>query len=330
MKLAVYGAGGVGGFFGGKLARAGADVCFIARGSHLRALQARGLRVASVHGDFVLDRVAVTDDPGQVGACDYVLVAVKSYHTDQVAAGLAPLLQENTAVVSLQNGVDNEEKLAAVVGEEQVVGGAAYIFANISQPGVIEHTGGPATIVVGEWRGGRSERVGALVSACQAAGFGAEQSGDIRAALWTKFAFICALAGTTAAIRLPIGEIRAAPASRELFRRIAAEVCQVARAEGIGLPADLPDRHLAFADGLEFGGYSSLHHDLTHGDAMELEALLGEVVRRGTRAAVPTPMSEALYAMLQPWQLRNRQLGGEYKSVTPSPALSQGVAQARF
>jgi 2-dehydropantoate 2-reductase len=307
MKVAVYGAGGVGGYFGGKLARAGADVCFIARGSHLQALQARGLRVASVHGDFVLDRLAATDDPDQVGPCDYVLVAVKSYHTDQVAAGLSPLLHESTAVVSLQNGVDNEEKLAAAVGGERVVGGAAYIFASVSQPAVIEHTGGPATIVVGEWRGGRSERVGALVAACQAAGFGAEQSGDIRATLWTKFAFICALAGTTAAIRLPIGEIRAAPASRELFRRIAAEVCEVARAEGVGLPADLPDRHLAFADGLDAASYSSLHHDLTHGHAMELEALLGEVVRRGSLAAAATPMSEALYAILQPWQLRNHQ-----------------------
>jgi len=306
MKLAVYGTGGVGGFFGGKLASSGADVWFIARGSQLQALQAGGLRVTSVHGDFVVDPVTATDDPVQAGPCDYVLVAVKSYHTGQVATGLSPLLHDNTAVVSLQNGVDNEEKLAAAIGEERVVGGAAYIFASVSQPGMIEHTGGPATIVVGEWRGGRSERVGALVDACQAAGFGAEQTGDIRSTLWAKFAFICAQAGTTAAIRLPIGEIRTAPASRELFRRIAAEVCEVARAEGIGLPGDLPDRHLAFADGLEAGSYSSLHHDLTHGHAMELEALLGEVVRRSTRAGLAAPMSEALYAVLQPWQLRNR------------------------
>ena len=305
MKVAVYGAGGVGGFFGGKLARSGADVCFITRGSHLQALQARGLRVASVHGDFVLDAVTATDDPVQAGPCDYVLVAVKSYHTDQVATRLSPLLHENTAVVSLQNGVDNEEKLAAAIGEERIVGGAAYIFASVSQPGMIEHTGGPATIVVGEWKAGRSERVGALVDACQAAGFGAEQTGDIRSTLWTKFAFICAQAGTTAAIRLPIGEIRTAPASRELFRRIAAEVCELARAEGVGLPGGLPERHLAFADALEADSYSSLHHDLTHGHAMELEALLGEVVRRSTRAGLAAPMSEALYAVLQPWQLHN-------------------------
>jgi 2-dehydropantoate 2-reductase len=236
---------------------------------------------------------------------DLVLFCVKSFDTDEAAALIRPVVGAETGVLSIQNGVDNEEKLAAAIGEKRVVGGAAYIFANVSQPGMIEHTGGPATIVVGEWGGGRSERVDALVGACQAAGFGAEQTDDIRSTLWTKFAFICALAGTTAAIRLPIGDIRTAPASRDLFRRIAAEVSEVARAEGADLPVGLPDRHLAFADALEAGSYSSLHHDLTHGRAMELEALLGQVVRRGTRAGVATPMSEALYAVLQPWQLRN-------------------------
>jgi 2-dehydropantoate 2-reductase len=307
MKLAVYGAGGVGGFFGGKLARSGADVSFIARGSHLQALQAQGLRVVSVHGNFELVRVAATDDPAKVGPVDYVLVTVKSHHTDQAAARLQPLLRQDTAVISLQNGVDNEEKLAAVVGEDRVVGGVAYIFSAISQPGVIEHTGGPASLVVGEWRGGYSDRVGRLAEACRTAGFEAEETGDIHAVLWAKFAFICAQAGTTAAIRLPIGEIRTAPASRDLFRRVAAEVCQVARAEGVALPTDLPDRHLAFADGLEPGGYSSLYHDLTHGHPMELDTLLGEAIRRGARAGVATPMSQALYAVLQPWQIRNQQ-----------------------
>jgi len=307
MKVAVYGAGGVGGFFGGKLARSGADVRFIARGSHLQALQAQGLRVASVHGSFELPRVTAADDPAKVGPVDYVLVTVKSYHTAQVATRLRPLLHQDTAVISLQNGVDNEEKLAAAVGEDRVVGGVAYIFSTISQPGIIEHTGGPATLVVGEWRGGHSERVGRLAEACRKAGFGAEETADIHAVLWAKFAFICAQAGTTATVRLPIGEIRTAPASRELFRRVAAEVCHVAQAEGVALPADLPDRHLAFADELEAGGYSSLHHDLTHGHPMELEALLGEAIRRGARAGVATPMSQALYAVLQPWQLRNQQ-----------------------
>jgi len=305
MRIAVFGAGGVGGYFGGKLANAGVDVTFIARGAHLAALRERGLRVRSVHGDFELRTPAVTDDPAEIGPVDYVLVTVKSPQTTEVAHRLGPLLGDATAVVSLQNGVDNEEKLATAVGGDHVVGGAAYIFATIAEPGVIRHTGGPTTITVGEWTGGTSERVGRLVEACRAAGFGADESPSIKTTLWTKFAFICALAGTTAAIRLPIGEIRAAPAARELFYRVVTETCEVGRAEGVDLPADLPEKHLAFTDKLEPGGYSSLHHDLTQGNPMELDALLGEVVRRGARAGVPTPMSEALYAILQPWQIRN-------------------------
>lgn len=305
MKLAVYGTGGVGGYFGGRLARSGVDVTFIARGDHLKVLRERGLRVRSVHGDFALAGVTVTGDPAEVGPVDYVLVTVKSAQTADVAARLGPLLHQHTAVVSLQNGVDNEEKLAAALGDGHVVGGAAYIFATIAEPGVIDHTGGPTSLTIGEWTGGTSERLERLVAACHGASFGAEQTATIRLTLWAKFAFICAMAGTTAAIRLPIGEIRSAPAARELFRRLAAEVCDVARAEGIDLPDDLPGRYLGVIDGLEAGSYSSLYHDLTHGNPMELDALLGEAGRRGATAGVATPMSDALYAVLQPWHLRN-------------------------
>lgn len=305
MRLAVYGTGGVGGYFGGRLAQSGVDVTFIARGDHLKALRERGLRIESVRGDFQLADLSVTDDPAEVGPVDYVFVTVKSPQTAEVADRLGPLLHAHTAVVSLQNGVDNEEKLAAALGDGRVVGGAAYIFATIAEPGVINHTGGPTAVTVGEWTGGTSERLERLVAACRDAGFGAEQTATIRLTLWTKFAFICALAGTTAAIRLPVGEIRDAPASRELFRRLVTEVRDVARAEGVDLPDDLPDRHLGFIDGLEPDSYSSLYHDLTHGNPMELDALHGAVVRRGAAAGVPTPMSEAVYAVLQPWQFRN-------------------------
>ena len=193
---------------------------------------------------------------------------------------------DDTAVVSLQNGVDNEERLAAVLGDDRVVGGAAYIFATIAAPGVIDHTGGPASVVVGEWRGGASQRVTSLVEAFRAADVTADDSSNIRAVLWSKFAFICAQAGVTAAVRLPIGEIRSQPAGRELFRNLAAEVCAVAAAEGVELPADLPDRTLGFADALEPGGGSSLYHDLVHGRRMELDTLLGEVIRRGELEAL--------------------------------------------
>ena len=168
MRVVVVGAGGVGGYFGGRLARSGVDVTFVARGAHLAALRSGGLRVRSVHGDFAVD-VRATDDWTSLEAPDHVLVTVKSYDTDQVAQALLGVVGPGTAVVSLQNGVDNEERLAAVLGEERVVGGAAYIFATIAGPGVVEHTGGPARLAVGEMGGGTSTRVGTLVEAFRAA-----------------------------------------------------------------------------------------------------------------------------------------------------------------
>jgi 2-dehydropantoate 2-reductase len=308
VKVTVVGAGGVGGYFGGRLVRAGVDVTFVARGAHLEALKAAGLRVRSIRGHFEVP-VRATDDPASCGVADYVLVTVKSYDTDRAASMLGPVTGERSAVVSLQNGVDNEERLAAVLGKERVVGGAAYIFATLAEPGVIDHTGGPASLVVGEWSGGGSQRVASLVETFRAADVTADESTNIRVALWSKFAFICAQAGVTAAVRLPIGEIRSQPAGRALFRDLAAEVCAVAAAEGVELPADLPDRTLGFADALEPAGTSSLHHDLVHGRRMELDSLLGEVVRRGELRGVDVPASRAVYGVLQPWAARAERSG---------------------
>jgi 2-dehydropantoate 2-reductase len=304
VRIAVFGAGAIGGYFGGRLALSGQDVVFIARGRTLRALHEKGLRVKSVAGDFEV-RVTATDDPWAVGPCDHVLVCVKSYDTDDVIASLPPLMRGNTAVVSLQNGIDNEEKIAAAIGAQHTAGGAAYIFCAVEAPGVIRHTGGPTRIVLGEWAGERSTRLETFVEACLRAGFGAELSDDIKRVLWSKFAFICAQAGTTAAIRLPIGEIRSAPASREMFRRISQEVRAVSGAHGVTLEADLADRHLILADGLEADGYSSLYDDLTHGRRLELDALHAEVVRRARQAGIPVPMTEAVHAILEPWAIRN-------------------------
>lgn len=303
VKVTVVGAGGVGGYFGGRLVQVGVDVTFVARGAHLEALKTDGLQVRSVRGDFTVP-VRATEDLASSGAADYVLVAVKSYDTEHVASMLGPVVSRDTAVVSLQNGVDNEERLAAVLGDDRVVGGAAYIFATIAEPGVIDHTGGPASVVLGEWRGGTSARVTSLVEKLRAANVTADDSSDIRAVLWSKFAFICAQAGVTAAVRLPIGEIRSQPAARQLFRDLAAEVCAVAAAEGIELPADLPGKTLDFADALEPGGGSSLYHDLIHGRRMELDALLGEVIRRGEYRGVDVPASRAVYGVLEPWAAR--------------------------
>jgi 2-dehydropantoate 2-reductase len=185
------------------------------------------------------------------------------------------------------------------------VGGAAYIFATIGAPGLIEHTGGPARLVVGEMSGGSSARVGRLVEAFRAAGVDIDESPDIRAVLWSKFSFICAQAGVTSASRLPIGEILASPAGRDLFRSISAEVCAVAAAEGVVLAPDLPDKNLRFAEQLEPDSTSSLYHDLVHGHRLELDALLGEVVRRGENHGLDVSASRVLYAVLAPSAARN-------------------------
>jgi 2-dehydropantoate 2-reductase len=305
MRMAVYGAGGVGGYFGGRLAQAGADVHFIARGAHLQALRERGLRVRSVNGDFAVE-VQATDDPAEIGPCDFVLFCVKSFDTDTAAARLGPLLGDDTAVVSLQNGVDNEEKLAKVIGERHVMGGAAYIFAGISEPGVIVHTGGPTSITFGELDGRISQRAQQLLACCQQAGFGAELSPNIRTVLWAKLAFICAQAGMTAAVRLPIGEIRTVDAAWSAFQRLVTEVAAVAAADGTPVPTSAQQQAIAMAQSLEPGGFSSLHNDLVAGRPMELDALHGFVVRRAAERGVPVPMSEAVYAILEPWAVRNQ------------------------
>lgn len=300
MKIGVVGAGGVGGYFGGRLATAGHDVHFLARGAHLAAIRSGGLRVRSVKGDFTAD-VAATDDPHAIGRCDAVLFCVKSYDTAAAAAGLAPMVGDDTAVVSFQNGVDNEEQLAAMVGADHVLGGAAFIFATIEAPGVIVHTGGPARIVFGELNGVRTERVERLLAASRSAGIDADVPSDIRVVLWAKLAFICAVAGMTATVRRPLGDIRDDEAAWAMFRRLVGEVVAVGRAEGVALAPDTVDQQVALAAAQPAGAYSSLHHDLVNGNRMELEALHGTVVRRGARRGVPTPASEAVYAILSPW-----------------------------
>ena len=305
MRVAVYGAGGVGGYFGGRLAQAGADVHFIARGAHLRALREHGLRVRSVKGDFEIP-VPVTDDPAEVGWCDFVLFCVKTFDTDAAAARLGPLVGDGSAVMSLQNGVENVDKLARAVGDEHVMGGAAFIFAQIAEPGVIAHTGGPASITFGELDGRASPRAKRLLACCEQAGIEAELSASIKTVLWAKLAFICAQAGMTAAVRLPIGEIRTAAASWAAFSRLVAEVCAVAEAEGHPVPRAARERALALAQAAEPGSFSSLHDDLVAGRHMELEALHGFVVRRAAQHGLAVPTSEAVYAILQPWAIRNQ------------------------
>lgn len=300
MKIAVFGTGGVGGYFGGRLAQAGANVHLIARGDHLSALREDGLTVNSVYGDFSL-ALPATDDPATIGRCDFVLFTVKSTDTEVAARDLQPLIGDETAVITLQNGVANEEILAETIGRDHVMGGVAYIFSTIAEPGVIEHTGGPTRFVYGELDGRRSDRAERLLAICRRNDIDAELSMDIQTVLWEKFMFICAHSGMTAATRLPLGPIRTTPDSWEMYADIMEEVAAVAAAEDVPFEADPVDEWLEMARNLEADMASSLHYDLTHEKPMELEALHGDVVRRAADHGIDVPKTEAIYAILKPW-----------------------------
>jgi 2-dehydropantoate 2-reductase len=314
MKIGVVGAGGVGGYYGARLALAGSEVGLIARGDHLAAIRERGLQVRADDGDFTV-RVTASDDPAEIGPCDAVLFCVKSYDTDQAAALLGPLLKPETGVLSLQNGVDNEEKIAARIGPEHVLGGASFILAHIAEPGVVQQMGTVRRIMFGELDGSRSERVTRLLAEFRKAEIDTDLADDIRVVLWDKFAYLCALAGLTAVTRLPIDKLLAVPETRKLFRELVREVALVAQAEGIELAQDIVDERTVFAETLGPDSFSSLHHDLVTGHRLELDALHGELTRRAARHGILVPVSEMIYSLLRPWELA-RATG----STTPAPA----------
>ena len=299
MRIVVVGAGGVGGYFGAKLARAGKDVTFVARGPHLDAIRRHGLRVRSaVEGEFTAAAPAVEKVAGLPEA-DVVLLCVKSFDTEAAVEGVRPVVGAETAVLSLQNGVDNEEKIDALLGPGHAVGGVAYVFAAIEAPGVIVHHFA-GRIVFGEMDGRTTPRAARLREAFGAAGIPAEICGDIRRALWDKYLIISAQAGMTALTRCAVGVIRESPETWRMFRLIVEELAAVGRAAGIALPPGAEDAVLAGAATLAPHLYSSLHHDLTHGKRLELEALQGHAVRLGARVGVATPTVFAVYAALKP------------------------------
>jgi 2-dehydropantoate 2-reductase len=299
MRIAIMGSGGIGGYFGGCLARAGEDVTFIARGAHLEAIQRNGLQVNSVAGDFHI-RPKATHDPATVGPVDLILFCVKAYDTEAAAAQVRPMVGPQTTVLCLQNGVDNEETLGAILGEEHVLAGVAHILSTISAPGVISQAAGPRSIKLGERNGRASSRVEAIFHVLKGAGIQAEVSARILVELWEKFLFICAQGGVTALCRLSVGEILGCPETATLYRGVMEEVASVGRAEGVPLAGDAVDRTMAFARGLQPGMRSSLAYDLDQGNRLEIETLPGSVVRRGRELGVPTPYNYAIYACLKP------------------------------
>jgi 2-dehydropantoate 2-reductase len=289
MRIAVMGSGGVGGYVGARLAAAGQDVTFVARGTHLAAIREHGLALRSALGDVLIRPAQASDDPAAIGPVDLVIFAVKLYDTEAAAAATRPLIGPHTGVVTLQNGVDSTELLARVLGRDHVIGGVAQIAAVIDQPGVIRHTGTMASFVFGELDGARSERVVALAGALQAAGVEHRVSEEIQRDIWDKMAFLATFAGLTALMRLPIGPIREDAETRAMLREGLAEASAVARARGIALPDDFGERTLVRCDRLPYEMKSSMLQDLERGRRLELPWLSGAIVRLGRDLGVPTP-----------------------------------------
>ncbi|MFQ6027470.1 MAG: ketopantoate reductase family protein [Dehalococcoidia bacterium] len=291
------------GHFGGLLARAGEDLTFIARGAHLEAIRARGLTVKSrVFGDFTLP-VKATDNPAEIGPVDLVLFCVKTYDTDAAAELIRPNVDPDTVVLSVQNGIDNEERVAQAVGSEAVIGATAYVSAVIESPGVIAQQGGmgPGRIVLGELAGGSSPRTERLLDVLRNAGINAELHPDIQVELWQKFVDLCGLGGVGSLTRLPIGPIVSCPETNAFLRETMEEVAAVARARGVALPEECVDKAMDYLASRTPSLRGSMLYDLTAGRRLELETLNGTVVRLGREHDVPTPCNFAIYAALKPY-----------------------------
>ena len=298
MKFVMMGSGGVGGYYGARLAQAGHEVTFVARGSHADAMKRDGLRVRSELGDAVVKPARVVADPAEAGMADAVIVAVKLWDSEAAAQAIRPIVGPRTMAVSLQNGVDKDDVLSAAVGAERVIGGMTHIAAVIAEPGVIGHTGKLQRITVGELSGGTSARVDALVAALQGAKIEAVVSPNIRQATWEKFIFLTAISGMTALTRRPVGDVRANPATRAMLLAALEETASVAIAEGIELPAELPQKLLTMIDGLAPAMLASMAQDLLRGRRLELDWLSGAVVRRAQKHGLAVPAHRAIYAGL--------------------------------
>ena len=301
MNIAVFGAGGVGGYFGAKLALAGNDVTFIARGRHLAAIRENGLRIESGIGAMHVRHAQAVDNAATIAPVDVVMFCVKLWDVESAAAQVGPLIEGNGVVIPFQNGLDSPEILKRVLGPKKVLGGVAYIAATISGPGVIAHTGTMARLRVGAFPDGPADRAEAFAAACRAAGIDIEVSPDIRRALWEKFCFLAALSGTTCLVRDALGVVRSDPDLRATFEAAVREAFDAGRANRVALPDDYVAKQLAALDALPAEMKSSMLHDLAAGRRLEAPWLSGAVVRLAREAGLEAPVSRTLYAALKPY-----------------------------
>jgi len=300
MKIAIIGSGGVGGYYGGLLAKNGHDVTFVARGAHLEAIRRNGLQIKSIHGDFTVSPAQAVADPVEIGTPDLILFCVKTYHTEEAAKSIQPIVGPQTSALSLQNGIDAADRIGAVVGMDRLLGGATWISSAVEAPGVIKQVSQFRRIVFGELDGRVTPRVQAIFEAFQPTGITVEISQDILKILWTKFVFIAAASSFGALTRLPIGEWRDVPQTRALAVTLMKEVEAVGRAHSANLDADVVEKSLAFIDAAAPHIRASMQVDVEAGRQFELEAMVGVIGRKGREAGIPTPLADTVYAALLP------------------------------
>ena len=294
MKIAIYGSGGVGGYFGARLAKAGNDVHFLARGAHLAAMREKGLKVQSGGGDIHLAKPNVHERPEAIGPADVVMFAVKLADVESAAQQLAPLLHERTLVIPFQNGVESPEILKQAIDEKHVVPGVAYIATSISSPGVVTHTGSMQRLQV-------AARAAAFVDACKSAGINVEAVDDIDRARWEKFVFLVALSGVTSLSRQPVGFCRADPELRATFEAAMSETWRLGRKRGVRLADDFIAERMKFLDTLHADMKASLLHDLENGGRLEAPWLCGAVARMSAEDGLDAPVNRGVYAALKPF-----------------------------
>jgi len=297
LRIAFMGSGGLGGYFGARLCNGGAEVHFIARGKHLQAMREEGLRVEGPE-PIHIPRVTATDDPGEVGVVDFVMVCVKLWDTEAALQQIRPMVGVRTTVISFQNGVLKDQYLRAAYGESRIMGGVGYVATTIERPGVIRQTGPMQRLLFGEFDGSRSDRGQALLSACLAGGIKAELSEHILREIWQKYVFLVGLSGTTTTIRKPIGPIRENPQTRAFLLEVMREVVAVGRAHGVDLAENYAEVRLQLADDVAYDMTSSMHHDLERGNPLEVRWLAGGVVELGQQKGVPTPLNRAIADIL--------------------------------
>jgi 2-dehydropantoate 2-reductase len=301
MKIAVIGAGGVGGTFGAALAKAGADVWFLARGAHLEAMRTNGLRITGGRGETHLTPTQATNDPAEIGHADVVLFCVKLWDVESAGEHIRPIVGTSTAVIPLQNGIDASERLIPILGAAAVMGGVAQVSATIEDAGVVRQTGTFMRLVFGELAGGLSARGDAFLAMCRKAGFDADHSDKILTELWLKFIVLATNSAITAATRLPFGKLRTDADVMALFEAATKEVVAVGKAKGIPLPDDAAQRNMGFLAGAPPAMMASMAHDLIRGNRIELPWLSGKVVAMGRELGVPTPVHSVLHAVLKPY-----------------------------